>query len=121
MNGDGYSSYAVYPQARTLPDSTITAQVRRHPKDAAWHVLILITRAPDRSPIDAAEVQARLVDENGAALPVLLGPLGPLPEAGGSLGVSANARFQFADRGTRLAELVVQVHGAEVRFRLTLP
>lgn len=111
-------SYTVDPRFQTLRDSTIGAELRRGPSGDTWDVTIVITRAPGQPPIDGAEVRASLIDENGVTLPLRLAPSGPLGEAGGSLGMSANARFQFQDFGARLAVLVATVRGAEVRFRL---
>lgn len=47
--------------------------------------------------------------------------IAPHTEAGGSLGMTANARFQFADRGAPAAALTVRLGGAALRFRLACP
>ena len=118
MNSGG-DAYTVSPQARALTDATVTAQLRRGSGGTTWDLIVLITRLPDQPPLNATEVEAQLVDENAAVLPLLSGPSEPLAEAGGSLGMTANARFQFGDRGARLAVLVVRLQGAELHFRLT--
>ena len=104
-----------------MPGATVGAQVGRVSPHGAWDVVVLVSRAANQPPIDAAEVQADLTDRSGAVLPLVLAPTGPLPEAGGSLGVSANARFQFADRGAPAAALTVRLGGAALRFRLACP
>jgi hypothetical protein len=119
MNGSRLLSYTVDPHDRALPDSTITAQVHRNSADELWDVLVLITRAPGQPPINAAEVQVQLIDERGVMLPLRMAPSGSLPEAGGLLGMSANALFKLEDRGMLLAELVVRVRGTQVTFHLT--
>lgn len=115
----GSSSYAVVPRNGALRDATITADVRRDPSQASWDVTVVITRVPDQAPIDGTEVQARLVDENGASPRQRSAASGPLPEAGGSLGMSATAQFQFQDHGARLTELVVRFRGTEIWFDLS--
>ena len=101
-----------------MPGATVGAQVGRVSPHGAWDVVVLVSRAANQPPIDAADLRAELTDRNGAALPLLLAPTGILPEAGGSLGMTANARFQFADRGAPAAALTVRLGGAALRFRL---
>jgi hypothetical protein len=110
--------YQLDPSSHALSDASISAEVRRAPS-GDWEVIVVIVRAPDQTLIQPSEVGARLLDEHGKELALLTSPSKPLAEAGGSLGVSANARFEFADCGRLLAELVVRFRDEEVRFSLT--
>src|SRR6266571_8794895 len=88
-----------------------------------WIATVLILRHHDEegaSPVEGDDVSARLIDDQGSELPLVERPSGPLVEAGGSLGVSANARFHFAS-GTRPAELIVDFAGTTCRFEVRWP
>lgn len=114
--------YTVVPRSHDLQDATILAEVHDGPAGAATcEVLVVIARAPDLPSIDSSEVQVRLIDGAGGVAMPILAPSGALPEAGGSLGMSANARFQFRHPAGHFTELIVLFRGNEVRFQLTRP
>jgi len=82
-------------------------------------VTVILTRRPSDVPVLGQEFEVELLGPGGGAFPVVEKPSGPLPEAGGSLGVSANALFRFKSvAGAKPAELIVMYHGERVRFAL---
>lgn len=109
--------YRLDPPSRSVPDATVSGSLQRA-ADGSWDLSLGIMRAADLPPLDASAVGAVLADAAGRGLTVAQSLAGPLPEGGGSLGMSANARFRFLDHGTAPASLVVRLHGSELRFRL---
>jgi hypothetical protein len=82
------------PERASLGEFTVTAQIEE--RDGAWEALIILSRQPDRPPIDASELEVILENAGGTALAVLDAPTGTLPEWIGGLGTAINARYRFA-------------------------
>jgi hypothetical protein len=110
------------PPAIDFDDESVAARLSSDADDS-WiaTVLILRRREDGAARVEGDDVSARLIDEQGSELPVVERPSGPLVEAGGSLGVSANARFRFSATEARPAELVVDYAGSRCRFEVRWP
>jgi hypothetical protein len=104
------------PFSLPVDESSISAVA--HEADGRCSVTVVVSRAPGLPPIDGSELEARLFDGASNELPVLRRPQGELVEAGGSLGVSANATFEFETRAAAPEVLEVGYAGEVVRFRL---
>jgi hypothetical protein len=52
------SKYVVLPERASLGEFTVTAQIEE--RDGAWEALIILSRQPDRPPIDASELEVIL-------------------------------------------------------------
>jgi hypothetical protein len=110
--------WSIHPPSYVIGDETISADLRRDSRTDSWEVTVVIARAPgqDLLPADAVEVQ--LIDGAGETIELLAGPSAPLVEAGGSLGVSANANFRFGDGSRQPFGLVVTYQNQQVQFQV---
>jgi hypothetical protein len=107
------------PFSQPLDDeSSVSAVGSFEPRGDRWHVTVVVVRPPDRPPVRGEELDARLFDDRGAPLTLVRRPTGPLVEAGGSLGMSANAPFEFEASGGRPSRLDVNYRSRTVSFRL---
>jgi len=113
----GFGIFVVEPFSLSIGENSISVIIQHSPTHNVWEVTAVISRAPDQPQIRGEEIDVQLIDQQGAALSGLGRPSGPLVEAGGSLGTSANARFQFYDSGTP-AELTVTYQAKTVRFQV---
>jgi len=108
-------SVPVRPPAVDLTDVTVSAVLRAAPGDG-WDVTVVVSRAPGQPQLPATDVTAVLVDSGGQPLPLLDRDQGLLVEAGGGLGVSANAAFRFAPGSNPPARLTVTYRGTPAEF-----
>jgi hypothetical protein len=94
--------------------------VRLAPDEAGgWIATVLILRRADSgSRVQGEDVEAHLTDGDGRELSIVERPTGALVEAGDTLGVSANARFRFAETGARPAALSVSYRGLDAPFEI---
>lgn len=106
------------PFSHPIGDDNISATIRLEQPADVWAVTVVIQRAPDQRAIDGQAVSAQLFDENGVPLKLVRRASGPLAEAGGSLGTSANAIFQFQGSQSLPLELRVTYQGLTVTFRI---
>jgi hypothetical protein len=106
------------PSSLPLRDVSVSAVLARDRDRGRWDVTVVLSRAPDQERVQGNEVQAQLLDEHGVPFKTLERPSGPLVEAGGSLGMSANAPFCFAATEAAPAGLTVTYRGQTVRFRV---
>ena len=104
------------PPRASMDDMTVTAQVK--PVGTAWEVVVVFSRPNEQPPMGAAEVQVQMLASDGEALDMLEAPKGLLPEFGGGLGTSVNARYRFGKGASPLAHLIVRYGTKEVAFRL---
>jgi hypothetical protein len=104
------------PARASINDMTVTAQVKA--AGTAWEVVVAFSRLNELPPMEAAEVEVRLLAADGEALDLLEAPGGVLPEFGGGLGTSVNARYRFRKRPSLPTDLIVRHRTAEVTFRL---
>jgi hypothetical protein len=113
------------PPVVDLKDESVAARLERDEQEGAWLVTVLVLRHLGRDagaePVRGEDVSARLVDEAGVELEPEERPSGPLREAGGTLGVSANAPFRFRGGRGRPAALVVEYVGTRCRFVVSWP
>jgi hypothetical protein len=105
------------PAEITVADATLSADIE-HLSDGSWDVVVVLRHAPGPRLIDAGEVDAELMDADGRATAPLTRPHGKLPEAGGSLAVSANARFRFGPLNPNPTELIIHWRHQSARFLL---
>ena len=114
------SALATAPTHLKVGEATVSARVRL--LDGHWELIVLINRAPEQPPLATADLQVQMLAEDHSPMPLLSAPQGQvLPEAGGGLGTTANARYRFdAGRG-RPAQLVIQWRSTELTFRLLPP
>jgi hypothetical protein len=101
-----------------LDDVSVSAVLNLDRDRVRWDVTVVLSRKPDQEPVQGSEVQAQLLDQHGVPLKALERPSGPLAEAGGSLGMSANAPFRFAATETAPGGLTVTYRDQTVRFRV---
>ena len=108
------SKYAVSPERASFGEFTVSAQIEE--RDGTWETLIILSRQPDRPPIDASELEVGLENASGTALAVLDAPTGTLPEWIGGLGTAINARYRFASDNGPPARLTVTRGNDQARF-----
>jgi hypothetical protein len=108
------------PSSRSLRDADVSVRLAFHPEEPAWDVSVALSRRPDLPRVEADELEARLLDAAGSALPVLAEPSGQLVEVGGGLGVTANAEYRFASpaSGEAPSSVEVEYRGEGARFDL---
>ena len=111
-------NFITEPVSHPLSGATVTAVLHYNPTNNTWSVIIVLGRAPDQELISGEEVDAQLIDREGKALTVIERPNGLLTEAGGSMGVSANARFRFQGSKERPDHLVVTYQSQTVSFSI---
>lgn len=104
------------PARAPLGDMAVTAQIKG--MGPAWEVVVAFSRANDLAPVSADDVETRLLSSDGGALDLLEAPTGLLPEFGGGLGTSVNARYRFDRRDALPEQLIVRYGSTEVAFRL---
>lgn len=104
------------PRRTSMDDMTVTALVK--PAGTAWEVVVVFSRPNEQPPMGAAEVQVQMLTSDGEALDILEAPKGLLPEFGGGLGTSVNARYRFGKSASPPAHLRVRHGTKEVAFRL---
>jgi hypothetical protein len=96
----------------------VSADIGHDRATDTWNVTVVLTRAAGHLPVDAGDVSIQMLDAEGRPFEVTRRPTGPLPEAGGSLGVSANARFGLRGPGRLPDRLVVTYRGSTPHFRI---
>ena len=104
------------PPRASMNDMTVTALVKS--VETAWEVVVVFSRPSERPPMEAAEVQVQMLASDREALDILESPKGLLPEFGGGLGTSVNARYRFGKGASPPAHLIVRHGIKEVAFRL---
>jgi hypothetical protein len=104
------------PARAPMGDMTVTAQVK--PAGSTWEIVVVFSRLNEQPAMAAAEVQVQLLTADGEALDLLEAPEGILPEFGGGLGTSVNARYRFGKRPLPPARLIVRHGTKEVAFAL---
>jgi len=112
----GMKAFVTHPSSIPLGDVSVSAEIGRDRPEERWEVTVVISRAPDQELIQGGEIEAHLLTENGTGLPLLDHPTGALVEAGGSLGVSANAVFGFRDSAILPTRLRVTYRGETAVF-----
>jgi hypothetical protein len=117
----GYQTFVTQPSSIPLGDVSVSAELGRDRPAERWEATVVISRAPDQELILGSEIEARLLTEDGTSLPLLDHPSGALVEAGGSLGVSANAVFGFRDSGILPTRLRVTYRGETADFDVIPP
>jgi hypothetical protein len=115
MNGEDLILNLEPPRV-SVDDMTVTAQVKQ--VGTVWEVVVVFSRLSEQPPMGAAEVQVQLLASDGEAMDLLEAPKGGLPEFGGGLGTSVNARYRFGKRTLPPAHLIVRHRTKEVDFRL---
>ncbi len=113
-------NFAIEPVSRMLSDVTISAVIKYHSKNDTWDITVVLGRTPGQELIKGIEVDAQLIDRGGKSLTVIERPNGLLTEAGGSRGVSANARFRFQGSKENPDHLVVTYQNKSVLFDIVL-
>lgn len=111
-------SFIVEPFSQSLTEVSVSAVLRHDRPARTWEVIVALAYAPDRNSVNGDEIDAQLFDTEGAPLNLLERPSGLLPGAGGSLGMSSNARFLFQDSAAPPGELHVTYQGETSRFKV---
>jgi hypothetical protein len=111
-------NFAIEPFSQPLGEVTVSAELGHDTSADQWDVLVLLTRKPDQAPVQGCEVDAQLLNEGNVPLKELQRPTGPLVEAGGGLGMTANALFRFQDSVAAPTQLVVTYRGQTAHFRI---
>jgi hypothetical protein len=84
--------------------------------------VILFSRLPGQPVLAAADVRVQLIADDAGPMDLLDAPEGDaLPEVGGGLGTTANARYRFGAGPSRPSLLIVHWRSTELRFRLVPP
>ena len=111
-------NFTTEPVSHALNDVTVSAVLQHDLVNDIWDVIIVLGRFPGKELIRGEEVDAQLIDRRGEALSVMERPSGTLTEAGGSRGVSANARFCFKGSKEYPDHLVVTYQNQTVSFNI---
>jgi hypothetical protein len=111
-------NFTTEPVSHALSGVTVSAVLQRDLINDIWGVIIVLGRFPGKELIRGEEVDAQLIDRRGEALSVMERPSGPLTEAGGSRGVSANARFRFRGSKEYPDRLVVTYQNQTASFNI---
>ncbi|HSR98995.1 MAG TPA: hypothetical protein VLM79_18195 [Kofleriaceae bacterium] len=106
------------PARASLDDMTVTAQVESG--ETMLEVVVVFSRPNGKPPMPASTVDVQVFDTQGHALALLNSPNGMLPEFGGGLGTSVNARYRFSMRSDPPGRLVVRYGGKELTFQLVV-
>jgi hypothetical protein len=114
---DNGAELKLEPARASVEDMSVTAQVRQ--VGMAWEVVVAFSRLNGMPPMSGNEVNARLFASTGESLDLLEAPHGLLPEFGGGLGTSVNARYRFDACASFPARLVIRYKATELSFRLT--
>jgi hypothetical protein len=112
--------FTIEPVSRVFSDVIISAVLKYQSKNDTWDITVILGRTPGQELIKGKEVDAQLIDRGGKALTVIERPNGLLTEAGGSMGVSANARFRFQGSKERPGQLIVTYHRQTALFDIVL-
>jgi hypothetical protein len=115
MSGNGLV-LNLEPPRMSMDNMTVTAQVKL--AETVWEVVVVFSRPNEQPPMGAAEVQVQMLASDGEALDILEAPKGLLPEFGGGLGTSVNARYRFGKGASPPTHLIVRHRTKEVAFRL---
>jgi hypothetical protein len=110
--------FTVSPHSIPLDAMTVYAEIHFDQAGQCWRVVVVFSRAPDLLPMQGQDVDARLIDAQGASLEVIERPQKPLAEIHSGLGNSANAFFRFRASGAVPAQLSVTYQGKTVQFRV---
>jgi hypothetical protein len=113
-------NFITEPKSRTIGVVTVSAVLQHDPANDIWSVIIVLSRSPGQELVKGEEVNVLLFGRQGIAWPVIERPSGPLTEAGGSRGVSANARFRFQSSKESPELLVVMYQSQSVSFSIIL-
>ena len=111
-------SFAMEPRALTVAGMSVLPQMSADRSGDLWNVTIVFSRSAGLPAMQGQDVDVQLIDSNGAVMPVVERPSGPLVEFGGSLGNSVNAAFSFRSSHLEPKELVVTYQGEAGRFRV---
>ena len=113
------------PATIDLDSESLAGRLELEEDGSAWTAIVLVLRHRGRhagaGAVAGEDVSAQLLDSGAKPFPLESSPTGPLPEIGGGLGVSANARFCFRATGAKPAELVVDYAGRTCRFQVHWP
>ena len=109
---------AVLPYSEQMGDWTIGAEVGYDPEGGAVDVTIVISRASGLPPVLGEQLEVEVRTANGRRCRRGRRAVGPLVEAGGSLGMSSNAHMTFDCGAAEPAVLIVAARGRTVRFRV---
>jgi hypothetical protein len=111
-------SLIIEPFSQSLTEVSVSAVLRYDRPARAWEVIVALSYAPDRNSVNGDEIDAQLFDTEGTPLKLAERPSGQLPGAGGSLGMSSNARFLFQESAATPGELHVTYRGETARFKV---
>jgi hypothetical protein len=111
-------TFAVEPVSLSLGELTISALIEKTSVNNIWEVVVIFSRSPGPQLMEANDVEAKLFDAQDNSFTVVERPSDALIEAGGSLRVSANARFCFQGSGKTPLYLEVAYKKQRVRFRV---
>jgi hypothetical protein len=106
------------PNRAALDEMSVTVRVESD--GAQLEVIVALSRPNGRPPMESAELRVQVLDSDGVPLPLLEAPKGFLPEFGGGLGATLNARYRFSKQASPPTHVIVHHGAAEVTFRLTL-
>jgi hypothetical protein len=106
--------YRIEPPSCSVDQVTVSAQVQREGEQV--RVVVVVSRPDGLAALGPHDVEA-VLRASGRAFQVLEAPGRVLPEFGGSLGNSVNARFLFAAPGVP-DTLDVRVQGTHCAFRI---
>jgi hypothetical protein len=110
--------YRTDPPSHHLQEATVSLALRSGASADEIEAVVVITRAAGQPRIRAEDVEAALLNGEGKPIPPVSRPEGLLVEAGGSLGMSANATYRFLLNGRTPSALVVRYGGRELRFAI---
>lgn len=110
------SNLTLSPESAVLNNMTVTAVVRSI--GTSWEVIIVFSRHSEQSAMFADDLWVGLYDERGAPLALVQTPEGLLPEFGGGLGSSVNARYLFEKHELPAARLMVRHKSEQAAFQL---
>lgn len=110
------SNLTLSPESAVLNNMTVTAVVRSF--GTFWEVTVVFSRQNEQPPMVADDLWVGMYDKRGTPLALAEAPKGLLPEFGGGLGSSVNARYRFEKHALPLVRLVIRYKSEQAAFQL---
>ena len=83
-----------------------------------WSVNVILSKSPYTPKILGTDLNVELLDLQNNQLEQIERPVGFLTEVGGSLGVSANAKFKFCSSDNNPIKLIVEYKNKKNCFKI---
>lgn len=111
--------FTLEPPYIVIDGTEVSAVLQSDSATNIWEVIVVLAHRPTGQLINGSEVDAQLVQgDSSTPLKQLTRPSEPLVEAGGSLWVSANARFRFQGNNGTPTRLIINYRGQTATFAI---